>query len=222
MHPEAGAGELEEGKEQELQIQQEQENGQEQELLEQEQEKELGNYQGHNGDFRPEDGEVDEEGFHGFPQSPEVEVRLAADCPTRDLVLAAITVMKGRKARPDTRRLCNWVHRKYGRAVQAVVLEIDGLCEAGVLEKVEYKGSISFRIVSERKLHKRAGRRKSSQAAGEARVAAVAPGGSARKLPAAASPEKVGGDGRGLGDPLTLNLIVTEQLRPGPGSVLSK
>ena len=78
----------------------------------------------------------DEEAFHGFPLSPEVssgatkptnstvlqadpaEPSIPRDSPTRDLVLAAITVMKGRKARPDTRRLCNWVHRKYGRPVQ--------------------------------------------------------------------------------------------------------
>jgi len=70
---------------------------------------------------------------------------------TGDLVLAAISVMKGRKARPDTKRLCNWVHRKYGRSVQDVVNEIDSLCAQGVLEKVEYKGSISFRIVSDKK-----------------------------------------------------------------------
>ena len=79
---------------------------------------------------------------------------------TGDLVLAAIAVMKGRKARPDTKRLCNWVHRKYGRSVQEVVNEIDHLCDQGILEKVEYKGSISFRVVSDKKLHKRAGRRK--------------------------------------------------------------
>merc|ERR1719422_2439621 len=81
---------------------------------------------------------------------------------TQDLVLAAISVMKGRKARPDTKRLCNWVHRKYGRSVGDVVNEIDNLCAQGILEKVEYKGSISFRIVSDKKLHKRAGRRKSN------------------------------------------------------------
>ena len=33
------------------------------------------------------------------------------------------------------------------------------------MSQVEYKGSISFRIVSDRKLHKRAGRRKSSAVA---------------------------------------------------------
>ena len=65
-----------------------------------------------------------EEGFHGFPQSPETRddapeyLAVSRESSTRELVLAAITVMKGRKARPDTRRLCNWVHRKYGRPVQ--------------------------------------------------------------------------------------------------------
>ena len=38
--------------------------------------------------------------------------------------------------------------------------------------QVEYKGSISFRIVSDRKLHKRAGRRKSS-AVGNGEVGGV-------------------------------------------------
>ena len=70
-----------------------------------------------------QDGEG-EEGFHGFPQSPENKddapeyLAVSRESSTRELVLAAITVMKGRKARPDTRRLCNWVHRKYGRPVQ--------------------------------------------------------------------------------------------------------
>ena len=77
---------------------------------------------------------------------------------------------QGRKARPDTKRLCNWVHRKYGRSVQDVVNEIDSLCAQGVLEKVEYKGSISFRIVSDKKLHKRAGRRKSNNDAAQVKI----------------------------------------------------
>jgi hypothetical protein len=73
---------------------------------------------------------------------PEAEVSITVDkgvnTSTRDLVLAAISVMKGRKARPDTKRLCNWVNRKYGRAVQDVVSEIDELCTEGILEKVNY------------------------------------------------------------------------------------
>merc|ERR1712115_671507 len=110
--------------------------------------------------FSPDPGYLQEAEF-SLPQ----EMTAMTSTPTsstQDLVLNAISVMKGRKARPDTRRLCNWVHRKYGRPVQEVVQEIDSLCASSILEKVEYKGSISFRIVSERKLHKRAGRRKSS------------------------------------------------------------
>jgi hypothetical protein len=71
---------------------------------------------------------------------PEAEVSITVEkgvnTSTRDLVLAAISVMKGRKARPDTKRICNWVNRKYGRAVQDVVAEIDDLCTEGILEKV--------------------------------------------------------------------------------------
>ena len=76
--------------------------------------------EGKNGGSQDGEGE---EGFHGFPQSPETGdgpeyLAVSRESSTRELVLAAITVMKGRKARPDTRRLCNWVHRKYGRPVQ--------------------------------------------------------------------------------------------------------
>ena len=58
--------------------------------------------------------------------APEAELAIGAEdkgvnSSTRNLVLAAISVMKGRKARPDTKRICNWVNRKYGRSVQEVV-----------------------------------------------------------------------------------------------------
>ena len=91
-----------------------------------------------------QDGEG-EEGFHGFPQSPEADVTsecmmaISKESSTKELVLAAITVMKGRKARPDTRRLCNWVHRKYGRPVQVgednVFSQQLHLCVAGCCER---------------------------------------------------------------------------------------
>ena len=72
--------------------------------------------------------------------APEAELAITEDkgvnTTTRNLVLAAITVMKGRKARPDTKRICNWVNRKYGRSVQEVVQEIDDLCQEAILEKV--------------------------------------------------------------------------------------
>lgn len=79
--------------------------------------------------------------------APEAELAVAEDkgvnSTTRDLVLAAITVMKGRKARPDTKRICNWVNRKYGRSVQEVVQEIDDLCQKAVLEKVSEKYNLT-------------------------------------------------------------------------------
>lgn len=79
--------------------------------------------------------------------APEAELSSAEDkgvnSSTRNLVLAAITVMKGRKARPDTKRICNWVNRKYGRSVQEVVQEIDDLCQESILEKVGLHSSVS-------------------------------------------------------------------------------
>ena len=139
---------------------------------------------------------------------------------TGDLVLAAISVMKGRKARPDTKRLCNWVHRKYGRSVQEVVDEIDRLCAGGILEKVEYKGSISFRIVSDKKLHKRAGRRKSNNNTNDSNG------------PKHDTPKKTSGIKKiskkkeekspDNSQPLTVNFIVNEQLHPDAGAVLSQ
>ena len=149
---------------------------------------------------------------------------------TGDLVLAAISVMKGRKARPDTKRLCNWVHRKYGRSVQDVVNEIDSLCDQGILEKVEYKGSISFRIVSDKKLHKRAGRRKSNNVnQSEAATSADSTVDRSKNE----TPKKVSGGGKKpakkilekspeTSQPLTINFLVTEQLNPAAEAVVSK
>ena len=139
---------------------------------------------------------------------------------TGDLVLAAISVMKGRKARPDTKRLCNWVHRKYGRSVQEVVDEIDSLCAGGILEKVEYKGSISFRIVSDKKLHKRAGRRKSNNNANDSNGPKQE---TPRKPPGVKkSPKKKEEKSPDTSQPLTVNFIVNEQLQPQDGAVLSR
>jgi len=178
--------------------------------------------------FSPDPGYLQEAEF-SLPQ----EMTAMTSTPTsstQDLVLAAISVMKGRKARPDTKRLCNWVHRKYGRSVQEVVNEIDSLCAQGVLDKVEYKGSISFRVVSERKMHKRAGRRKSSHNNTNHEETSTEPGSSqtkqeapkrsasnsAKKSPKKSekSPEK--------NQPLTINFIVNEQLKPEAGVVITR
>jgi len=95
---------------------------------------------------------------------------------------------------------------------------------------VEYKGSISFRVVSERKMHKRAGRRKSShnntnteessteQGSSQARpdTNKKSASSSVKKSPKKSekSPEK--------NQPLTINFIVNEQLRPEAGVVITR
>jgi len=152
--------------------------------------------------------------------APEAELSIAEDkgvnTSTRDLVLTAITVMKGRKARPDTKRICNWVNRKYGRSVQEVVQEIDDLCQQAILEKVDYKGSISFRITSEKKLHKRVGRRKNTPQGTPETVQTVED--PFLKIPRTQSPKKSSkSPSKSRGevekmDPVTLNLLLREEM----------
>ena len=163
-------------------------------------------------------------GQDGSLLSPPGQQQDSASKTTGDLVLAAISVMKGRKARPDTKRLCNWVHRKYGRSVQEVVNEIDNLCAQGILEKVEYKGSISFRIVSDKKLHKRAGRRKSSNVNQNDTDPDRSKNETPKKVAGSAkkSPKKILEKSPDTCQPLTINFLVREQLNPGPEAVVSK
>lgn len=64
----------------------------------------------------------------------------------RNLIIAAIHVMKSRKARPDTKRICNWIQRRYGNPYTSVSEELERMVQAGDLARVDYKGSVSFRI----------------------------------------------------------------------------
>ncbi|TRY63254.1 hypothetical protein TCAL_02608 [Tigriopus californicus] len=66
---------------------------------------------------------------------------------TRNLIMAAIGVMKNRKARPDTKRICNWIHRRYGQPYMSIYEELERLVKIGELARVDYKGSASYRIV---------------------------------------------------------------------------
>ena len=66
---------------------------------------------------------------------------------TRNLIVAAIGVMKSRKARPDTKRICNWIHRRYGKPYMSIYDELELLVKNGELARVDYKGSASYRIV---------------------------------------------------------------------------
>jgi hypothetical protein len=78
----------------------------------------------------------------------ELDVALNGQEPTvKNLILAAIGVMKNRKARPDSKRISNWINRRYGRAMSEVEEELERLVTVGELARVDYKGSASFRIV---------------------------------------------------------------------------
>ncbi len=77
----------------------------------------------------------------------KLELALNGQEPTvRNLIMAAIGVMKSRKARPDTKRICNWIHRRYGKPYMSISDELERLVIAGELARVDYKGSVSFRI----------------------------------------------------------------------------
>ena len=79
----------------------------------------------------------------------KLSVALNGQEPTiRNLIMAAIAVMKNRKARPDTKRICNWIHRRYGNPLNSISEELERLVQVGELARVDYKGSASFRIVN--------------------------------------------------------------------------
>ena len=82
-------------------------------------------------------------------QDMKLETALQGQEPTtRNLIIAAIGVMKNRKARPDSKRICNWIHRRYGQPYMAINAELERLVAAGELARVDYKGSASFRIIN--------------------------------------------------------------------------
>jgi len=86
----------------------------------------------------------------GSPPKSEDDLDLALNGqePTvKNLILAAIGVMKNRKARPDSKRISNWINRRYGRSLNEVEEELERLVSCNELARVDYKGSASFRIV---------------------------------------------------------------------------
>ena len=86
-------------------------------------------------------------GDHADPEL-DLSLDLNGQEPTsKNLILAAIGVMKNRKARPDSKRISNWINRRYGRPMAEVEEELERLVSVGELARVDYKGSASFRIV---------------------------------------------------------------------------
>ena len=81
---------------------------------------------------------------------PELDLSLNLNgqwLSSKNLILAAIGVMKNRKARPNSKRISNWINRRYGRPMAEIEEELERLVSIGELARVDYKGSASFRIV---------------------------------------------------------------------------
>lgn len=119
----------------------------------------------------------------------------------RDLIMSAIGVMKTRKARPDTKRISSWIHRRYGRSVIAVTEELERLVTVGELARVDYKGSASFRITNSGSKMRR--KRKCNKPLGRSPANNPVPLGGIL-------PPMFGGSPDGSGPQLTLHQLVLE------------
>ncbi|RWS15666.1 hypothetical protein B4U79_09179 [Dinothrombium tinctorium] len=65
--------------------------------------------------------------------------------PSLDMILEAIDALRNRKARPDETRICNWIQRKYGLSGEQIAADIKHCVSNGLVLKVKYKDSISYR-----------------------------------------------------------------------------
>ena len=64
--------------------------------------------------IKEEPEEEEEDGRQAVTGSEEGGSGAGGEPPTvRSFIFSAIGVMKNRKARPDTKRICNWIHRRY-------------------------------------------------------------------------------------------------------------
>ncbi|KAK7100440.1 hypothetical protein V1264_023399 [Littorina saxatilis] len=63
-------------------------------------------------------------------------------------ILNAIEHLRARKARPDLHRICNQLKRRHNCAIHETTRCIDHLMDMGIVIKVEYKGSMSYRDAS--------------------------------------------------------------------------
>ncbi|XP_025110833.1 chromodomain-helicase-DNA-binding protein Mi-2 homolog [Pomacea canaliculata] len=60
-------------------------------------------------------------------------------------ILQAIEHLRGRKARPDLHRICNMLKKRHSFNFADTTRCIENLMDMGIIIKVEYKGSISYR-----------------------------------------------------------------------------
>ena len=68
-----------------------------------------------------------------------------------DCIIETIIKLRTRKARPDVERICHLVQRKHGLSFDDTQADLQRLVNAGIVVKVDYKGSISYRIASKKK-----------------------------------------------------------------------
>ena len=63
-------------------------------------------------------------------------------------ILQAIEHLRARKARPDLHRICNQLRRRHNCSIAETTRCVDHLLDTGIIIKVEYKGSMSYRDAS--------------------------------------------------------------------------
>jgi 2,3-bisphosphoglycerate-independent phosphoglycerate mutase len=61
------------------------------------------------------------------------------------MIIAAIDSLKGRKARPDELKICNFVERRFGLKKEDIIKAINSAVSEGSVLKVKYKDSVSYR-----------------------------------------------------------------------------
>lgn len=63
----------------------------------------------------------------------------------RNYILEGVDNLRIRKCRPDRETIAHYVLRKYGGSLNDIFNELENIVDEGLLLKVEYKGSTSYR-----------------------------------------------------------------------------
>lgn len=63
----------------------------------------------------------------------------------KNVILEAVDCLRLRKCRPDRESIAVYVMRKLGSSMNEIFSEIENTVDQGLLLKVEYKGSTSYR-----------------------------------------------------------------------------
>jgi len=69
--------------------------------------------------------------------------------PLRPRIFEAVEALRQRKCRPDRESIAHYILRKYGVKFLEVFNELESVVDEELLIKVEYKGSISYRLPSQ-------------------------------------------------------------------------